>query len=421
MYKQLRVRLTLWYVFLSAFTFIALALIGTALCYESITTSLDESVESLMAHALSLVDETQPGSVKMKAPPDTLRNEWSRARATIQLYSPDGKMISEFGPKGFPHLCRANFSEATFNNRHVRMGSDPLRRDGALVGYLQVETPTDTRDQAVRAFALTLGWLSPVLIFTLAICGYIFSGKASKPVEEAFSLLRQFLADAGHELKTPVHLIQLTAENAMVAHEEDAELQQDLGTIVRATDRLGRLVDDMMTLTKMEVKQLPLKSVTVRLDELLSHALADYGLAAKEKGIELQCPDNLEPAALTGDPDQLNRVIGNLIENALRYTDSGGHVFVRMHRSANSVKFTVQDSGIGIPKESLPLIFNRFYRVDKSRARAAGGTGLGLAIVKAICELHGGTIAVESEEGKGSTFTVSLPAHALSLTGQHNS
>lgn len=411
MYRQLRLRLTLWYVLLSAITFMTLALVGTALCYHTVTLSLNQEIESLLAQAVSAVDEGNGDQApKFMVPSETLKTEWSHARATVQLFNTRGKLVAEYGLNpSHRELEMTDYSEKVVDGRRLRMGSDPLLKDGKLIGYLQVETPTDLRDKAVLSYAITMAWLSPLLILGLGVSGYLFSAKASRPVEQAFTLLRRFLADAGHELRTPLHLIQLTAENAMIGHEHDDELQQDLNTIVRATDRMGRLVEDMMTLAKMEVKQLDTKTVPVRFDELLSDVISEYTIRAKEKNITLE-GDGFPEVTVLGDGDQLYRMAANLVENAIRYTDSGGTVELSLVvvEAGNLAQFSVRDTGVGIPAESLPLIFDRFYRVDKSRSRAAGGTGLGLAIVKAICDIHRARIEVESHEGHGTTFTVSI-------------
>jgi signal transduction histidine kinase len=154
-----------------------------------------------------------------------------------------------------------------------------------------------------------------------------------------------------------------------------------------------------------------MKSAPVPLDELIADAVQEFRPAFAEKKISLNV-HALQPAVVQGDRDSLYRVFSNLLQNALRYTDSGGSVDINMANDSGQARVSVTDTGIGMSSEDLARIFDRFYRADKSRSRAAGGSGLGLAIVKSICEYHKGSISVQSVEGKGSTFTVKLPMAA---------
>jgi signal transduction histidine kinase len=264
-----------------------------------------------------------------------------------------------------------------------------------------------------------LAVIAPFLLLSLGIAGYIFSGRAVKPLQESFEVLRRFMNDAGHELSTPISIIQANAE-AMELDLPEADggssgevttvspALTKLAIIGRSTERMGTLVQDLMLLSKMESPQVQAKRVVIQIDKLVKDVLEDFEELFKNKGIELAIAKT-QSITLMGDADQLKRLLTNLLQNAMRYTDAGGKVTVSVDTFGRYARLVIKDSGIGIPAESVPKIFDRFYRVDKSRSRAAGGVGLGLSIVRAIVETHKGKIDVASELNKGTTFTILLP------------
>ncbi|MBC7998090.1 MAG: GHKL domain-containing protein, partial [Leptolyngbya sp.] len=289
----------------------------------------------------------------------------------------------------------------------LRSMSLPLRENGKTLGFLQIQVPTEQRDLSIEKFIFTNLILCPIFLFSLALAGYMVSGKAVRPVQESYQILKMFVQDAGHELKTPVAAIQITAEN-LAEDLQDAEMQERLGVITRNTERMTKLVTDMLTLAKMEVTSstVRLEKVDVRqlLEQLREEFVPRFAQANKKFDTNLQ----VVPKVM-GEADSLSRLFSNLIENALKYTEEGNSVTVNLKAKDNKIEVAIIDTGIGIPKDSIPHLFDRFYRVDRSRARVRGGSGLGLSIVKAITELHGGTLNVVSAEGRGSTFTVSIP------------
>lgn len=415
MYKHLRLRLTGWYVALSGITSVLLVVTGTWLCHNSITHSLDRALDELIASNLPQVEATD-GRPHFVFASGKVSNIWVRQQSTLQLYDAQRNLVQEFGAPGVNRVAADDINfEADVNKRHIRASADPITAHGQVVGYIQAQLPTEIRDKATVEFAICMIILTPFLLIAIAACGYWFSIKASKPVENAYTLLRQFMADASHELRTPVHAIQLTAENVAAEADGNAQLVTDMGSITKSTDRMAKLIDDMMLLTKMELQQLPMKLEPVNLDALVTDAVAELKPAFAEKHISMKV-QSLPAAVVQGDRDSLYRVFSNLLQNALRYTDSGGSVEINMAANNGQACVSVTDTGIGMSPQDLACIFDRFYRADKSRSRAAGGSGLGLAIVKSICECHKGSISAESTEGKGSTFTVKLPLAAAPAT-----
>ena len=218
-----------------------------------------------------------------------------------------------------------------------------------------------------------------------------------------------FVSNASHELKTPLSTMKILIETILYQDPIDPGMTREfLSDVNKEIDRLNRIVSDLLTLVNIDSGGMKLSLSDVDLHELLLEQVKRLAPLARENGIELECSAK-EALETSGDAVKLQQVIYNVIDNAIKYTPRGGSVQASLIRSGRRAIIRVTDTGIGIPQADLPHVFDRFYRVDKARSRATGGTGLGLSIVKQIVALHGGTITAESEEGKGSTFTIDLP------------
>jgi two-component system OmpR family sensor kinase len=228
-------------------------------------------------------------------------------------------------------------------------------------------------------------------------------------LDQAFSTQRRFLADASHELRSPLAAIRTNVEALLRGADSDPkEREASLRAIARETDRMGRLVADLLALARADAGQ-PLVQKRVELDAVLIEAYQQERRLAE--GVELNLGE-LEQVQVLGDPDRLKQLVLNLVDNALRYTPPGGEVTLDVTREGDWAVLRVSDTGVGIPREHIPHIFDRFYRVDSPRTRHSGGTGLGLAICKWVAEAHGGRIEVSSTVDSGSVFSVYLPAEA---------
>lgn len=224
----------------------------------------------------------------------------------------------------------------------------------------------------------------------------------------------EFVANVSHELKTPIAAVKGFAETLLAGGVKDEDTKRSfLQIILDEGERLNRLIGDILELSKIESKRVPLEYAPVHLKELFDSIFEMLDPAARKKMIVLiqGVPEHL---FIEGDEDRLRQIFMNLLSNAINYTLEGGRVKVEAEvlgdgDEEEKVRITVTDTGIGIPKKDLPRIFERFYRVDKARSRSSGGTGLGLSIVKHLTELHRGTIRVESKVGEGSSFIVELP------------
>jgi heavy metal sensor kinase len=234
-------------------------------------------------------------------------------------------------------------------------------------------------------------------------------------LQQSFDTQRHFLADASHELRTPLTAIRANVETLRRGVDPDPnERDETLRIVEREVDRMGRLVDDLLALARADAGQAP-QIARFPLDELFLEVYHQQRPLAGRVRLTL---GEFEPVEVDGDQDRLKQLLLNLIDNALRYTPAGGTVTLDLLRKEQEAVIRVRDSGPGIPVEHLPHIFERFYRADPARSRASGGTGLGLAIAREIAEAHGGSIEVESSEGTGSTFTVSLPARGRGALGE---
>lgn len=226
---------------------------------------------------------------------------------------------------------------------------------------------------------------------------------------------RDFVANVSHELKTPLTAIQGFAETLLGGALDDAENSRRFLEIIRNhAARLGRLTDDLLKLSQIEAGKLELEFRSVSVADLIEPCVetARWKAAEKNLAVEVDCPASLP--GVRGDLRRLQEVLQNLLDNAVQYTAAGGRITVRAAAGHREVAIAVADTGIGIPHAEQDRIFERFYRVDVPRSREAGGTGLGLAIAKHLVEAHGGRIEVQSEVGRGSTFSVFLPTDPAS-------
>ncbi len=253
-----------------------------------------------------------------------------------------------------------------------------------------------------------------VIVSTLgfvALGGFWLTKKAIEPVEQSVEQLKQFTADASHELRGPLTAIKASIE-VMRNHPERIHPKdvRKLGAIASATDQMTHLVQDLLFLARTEGTKMPTEGemIELSLNHLLQELVDWLEPLAQEKNLTLEY-QALDKVSVMGDKGQLNRLFSNLIQNALQYTPEKGFVIVTLSQHHRLGRVTVQDTGIGIAPKDLPLVFNRFWRADKARSRRGGGTGLGLAISQAIVQHHRGKITVSSQLGVGTCFEVSLP------------
>lgn len=326
----------------------------------------------------------------------------------------------------------------------------PLEQKGEKQGVLlSLSSVQDTVDSLVFMRDRMLGVFALALVAVLAMAGVI-SRVVTRPVKElsagiermskgdyehrvhvpgrsemaqlaaAFNQMseqvhnldearNQFVSNASHELKTPLTTIKILVESMIYQEDMDPQLRSEFLTdIDREIDRLSSVVGDLLTLVHIDSHKLKLRREMMVFADTVRESVSRLTPLAQKRGqeIHMQIADSCEMFA---DPGKLAQVCYNIIENAIKYTPDGGRITVSLHRSGRDAVLEIADTGVGIPQEDLPHIFDRFYRVDKARSRDTGGTGLGLSIVKQIVRLHAGSVTVQSEKDRGTTFTVQLP------------
>jgi signal transduction histidine kinase len=249
-------------------------------------------------------------------------------------------------------------------------------------------------------------------IIPAAIAGFMISGRVLRPIQTAMDSQRTFIADASHELRTPVAVVRTNAEllqRHARATGDPTKDEEAIDDILSESERLGKMVDQMLMLAQADAGEITLARSEVPLDQLAEQVARSMKALADARAIDLRTHTN-GAVEIIGDPTRLHELLVILVDNAIKYTEPGGSVDLTVTRSNKRAIIELADTGQGVPPEALPHIFDRFYRIDKARSRDSGGTGLGLAIARQITEAHGGTIRMESELDKGTTVTVELPA-----------
>lgn len=336
-------------------------------------------------------------------------------------------------------------------DRHIMGVIVPLLDDKKLKGILYLYIPLAKIHELYREAGLFLAAASLILISTAVVLGRKIVKKLVTPLNEmeriahqmsngdfsekviihtndeigrlgqAFNQMadaireeeerrREFLSNVSHELRTPLSYIKGYSEAMLDGTVTDPHNSQKyLRLIHQEASRMQRLVRDLLDLAQMEGKSMPVDKQPIALAQLIEEELEKCQPFLKEKNLTLA--KKLDPdVIIMGDSDRLGQVIQNIMDNAIRYSYENRSIHVTLESlKGNRCQITIQDHGIGIPKEHLHRIGERFYRVDKARSRQYGGTGLGMAIVKKIVQLHDGTLQIDSEEGKGTTVTIQLP------------
>ena len=325
----------------------------------------------------------------------------------------------------------------------------PFRSAGTSSGYIEALTPLGRLDASIQAFRLLLPILGVTSLVVALVGSWAIAGRALRPVasltrtaqsitlshdlsrrievpphrdelsrladtfnemlasiEYAYSAQQRFVSDASHELRAPLTAIQGNLELLRRhQHMPEAEREEALGEMAREADRLTRLVADLLALARADAG-VPLKQRLVDLDAIVLDAFHSARQLARGQTLAL---DPFEPAQINGDEDRLKQLVLILLDNALKYTPFGGQVTLGLRHGESDVNILVRDTGVGIPPDDVPHVFERFYRADPGRSRDPGGTGLGLPIAQWIVEQHGGKITLESQVGRGTLVVVRLP------------
>ncbi|TBL76281.1 sensor histidine kinase [Paenibacillus thalictri] len=275
-------------------------------------------------------------------------------------------------------------------------------------GYIQIAYNMEPERSVLGNLLIFIGAGGLVSVIIAVLAGYFLASRAFVPIQKAWEQQQQFVSDASHELRTPLSVLRIHLEQ-MFRHPERTVEQESrkISVMLDETQRLGKLVDDLLTLARKDSSQMELLKTRVNLHDILQSVVHGFQDMARLKGIELTA--DLEPhAEIQGDADRLHQLFVIVMDNALKYTKQG-EIKVWLKTDGAAAQIEIADTGIGIAEEDLPRIFDRFFRADKVRNRKEGGSGLGLSIAKWIIEAHEGSVYVESVPERGTVFRISLP------------
>jgi OmpR-family two-component system manganese-sensing sensor histidine kinase len=430
-FQSMRRRLALWYAIVTA---VLLIVFATGF-YLYVQTTLIDRIDDTIDHVAEVIERSLIRSNLIDLESDFSRNFSANAQAIdadhidIDWFSPSGEILwttnqttesLQEREKGIlkPVYRTIHLSEHLSEAEPLRQMTEPIVINGKLLGYLRISHPWFEVTKPVKQLFLDLAIGTTLMVFVVLLCGWWLAGIAMEPVRESYQSLKQFTADASHELRNPIAVIQTNVQVALA--DPDPEFQRSqLEAIERITRRLGRLIEDLLFLARHDGGIANQKREACNLSQILREVGEEQKMLADQKQILLELP-NLEPSLIvSGDRDRLGRLFTNLVSNAIAYTATGGKIQItaQLITAQNQVQVQIKDTGLGIPEAELSQIFERFYRYQpqkssksssKSGNLPTSGSGLGLAIAKAIAESHQGQINVESKVGQGTTFTVDL-------------
>ena len=463
--RPIRVRLTLWYVLL--LTIVLTVFSGALYVALSITLydNLDDVLRSSAALLTSALEVDAQGHLVAGPGQLTVWNDPQEGEHFWRVLEPSGRVVEQSNMHEMDDLLldpvvmgtalagREVVQTVRVEGDPVRVYTAPVYQGGQVIGVVQLGLSVDEIAETLMAFRWIVILALPVTLAIASVGGLFLASRALRPVDQitraaqsisahdlnqrlnldlpddelghlahtfdamiarldsAFRRQRRFTADASHELRTPLTIIKGDLSLALARPRDANYFHRVLAEMDEEVDHMSRLVERLLSLARADAEGVTLHRQTVDLSVLLADLIEQTHPLAEAKGLTLtaQIAPNL---MVSVDPDAVTQVVLNLLENALKYTPSLGRVRLSAHRARpgnGEIRIAISDSGPGIPAEHLPHIFDRFYRVDRTRSRELGGAGLGLAIARELARAHGGDVTVHSVAGEGSTFTVHLP------------
>ena len=458
--RSIHFRLVLWYCIIAIMT---CALVGASIysivrvkIYGEIETLFGRRAQSIASNILPHVRDKTPAGIAAQIDQVFYPEESNRF---IRILNPDHSVLYVSGPSKNGHFNPSKIEVPAGyipRGRLVDLGpGDPLfvvavKADvNGKIYTVETGGETDVMEETLRTLISTQLLLLPALVALLTGGGLVLVRRSLQPVEairrtageitagnlknrlpvaptgdaieqlsltlnqmlgrlsEAYDQSSRFAADAAHELRTPLAIMRGEMESLVREPKLDSRLKGRVASMLEEAERLSRITEMLLAMSRLDSGESKLKDEPVDFAAMAKDTAEQMALLADEKQIRLDI-DARGPATVRGDAARLKEVVVNLLDNAIKYTPARGHVSIRVFVADHTVVFEVEDTGIGIPQESLPHVFDRFYRVDKARSREEGGTGLGLSIAQSICHAHRGTISVRSTEGRGTVCRVEL-------------
>lgn len=460
---SIRIRLTLWYGTALALVLIVFAGALYAVMARGLREQVDESLAAAAETAVRSIEQTRANPFSQFEDLAAQFPELAVVDKFFQIFSPTGAVTIQ-SPHIKPHdvpLSRAAIEAALAGrtiSQSVRFADEspmrllavPVFENGTLASIVQVGTSLQPVEEMLQRLLFLLLVMLPVALAASMGAGWLIAGRALRPVgtitqaaqriaegdlsqrlavlptpdelgtlaatfnemiaklDASFQQVRRFSADASHELRTPLTVMKGETELALRRPRAAEDYKLVLESNLEEIDRLTRIVDELLFLSRADLGEVKMASLPVRLDELLRDVQQQVSVLGQECGVQVLL-GSVMPATVLGDELRLRELLLNLVDNAVKYSKPGGKVEVSLATSDGQARLSVSDQGIGIPPETQARIFDRFYRTNEARAHAKRGTGLGLAICKWIAESHKGRIEVQSRLGEGSCFTVILP------------
>lgn len=396
-----RLTIAIFFVLFSFGLLCAFGLISRQFLATSLTEVQDDQIRELAAYLKTEITfEHGKPVLRLDEEEDPVA---ATRGATIQLFDQNRVLAFQYG-RIAPAGLQTGLSDQTVSGHVVRVMATALTNGS----WLQIAFPTAEKTRALDAYNNMLKVFLPVAMLLVCVCSFYFSGFVLGPIERSLQELRRFMAEVGHELRTPVTIALSNIQAMQIDVAENRFQPERLEAAERAALRMRSLVENLLLLAKSENASVAFRMATADLAALSHKIVQQFEELFATKTISLSFDG--DSAVARFDLEAMSRVIENLLENALRYTPEGGAVAVIVRKQGSRIRFSISDTGIGVPAELQSRIFDQFFRVEESRDRHTGGAGLGLSIVKSIVESHGGRVWLESELGKGSKFFFEIAA-----------
>lgn len=421
--RQLRRRLTVWYVATLA---AILLLLGTGLFItirRQLSRQLDDALRSAVTDLERAARIRQIESASARGQVVDAVDELHIPDRTLYLLDRNGAVIR---PDSAPAWVRdaarqagtvgqAEVEREVPGDRTLQLYAERFALPNAdTLVAAAVADRVELEDRYAKLIA-AFGSAAIVAIVLAAVGGSILVRQSTAPVERSIEQMRRFMADAAHELRTPLAILRARAEVSLQQPRTSVEYADTLRSIEGESKRLGHIVEDLLTLARADAGARPIDRTRVFLDDIAAEAVSTAQVLATARGVTLSVTD-FEEGAVDGNADLLRQLIVILLDNAVKFTPQGGTIDVGVRVIGGRATLTVADSGVGIRPEELPHVFERFWRGDPSRHRheasplaTSEGAGLGLSIAKWIADAHGADVSIESKQGAGTRVTVTCP------------
>ncbi len=468
---SLRTRVTTWYVGLLATALIVFGAILYFAVQDYLRTGVERSLSGeARAIATSFLSFEEEKGVSWMAGEIIEAYAPEQSGRFIRITRQDGTILYQSGDTRDPHIDTRHvprpeltdsidtFHEETQNgNQHLMLYAMSYTSSSGTRYLIEIGTSLTPIERVLHSLLKILVLITPLILLAAALGGHFLMSRPLRPLvaltkqaerigthelgerlpviatgdemerlslslnrmisrlEDSLSHNRRFSADVSHELRTPLTILRGELEQVLQTSPVPAQTRESIGSALEEIDRMAKIVENLLAIARLDSGTDLMDCQYVDLGQLAQWTVDQMHLIAEEKQIAMRCT-HTESAIILADPARVKQVIVNLLDNAIKYTPDGGEVGVSVSISQKVAVLEVSDTGIGIPQESLPNVFQRFYRSDKARSRGSGGTGLGLSIVQAICHAHGATVTIHSSEGHGTSVRVELPRPPVNTT-----